>query len=244
MISMADTIFFYPSILNNHILPEQESRHCVKVLRLQEGDIVTITDGKGSFYECELVQAHPKGCIVEIRNRWDEPLKRSFNIHLAFAPSKQMERNEWLIEKATEIGIDSFAPLLCVRSERKDIKTERLEKIAVSAIKQSKQAYLPVIEPMVRFSDWIGRPFHGRKLIAHCYDWPKEMLTQSYKKGEDILLLIGPEGDFSEDEVEQAVGNGFEPISLGDMRLRSETASLVAIHTIHVINSLSSQKQE
>lgn len=235
---MADTLFFCPDILKSPILPEHESLHCVKVLRTREGDMLTVTDGKGSFYDCELVQAHPKRCVVAIRHRSEVPASRPFVLHVAFAPSKQMDRNEWFVEKATEIGIDRFTPLLCSRSERKEIKSERLQKIAVAAMKQSMQAYLPEIEAMVRFEDLIARPFQGRKFIAHCHDQPKKALSQTYVKGENALLLIGPEGDFSEEEVERAIDLGFEPVSIGETRLRSETASLVSMHTIHVINNI------
>lgn len=235
---MADTLFYCPGILENPVVPEQESQHCVKVLRMQEGDSLTITDGKGFFYECELMQAHPKRCIVAIRHQSGIATKRPFTLHLAFAPTKQMDRNEWFVEKATEIGIDRFIPLLCSRSERREIKGERLQKISVAAMKQSMQAYLPEIEAMTRLEDLVAHPFNGRKFIAHCYDRPKKSLAESYKKGENALVLIGPEGDFSEEEIARAIDYGFEPVSIGETRLRSETASLVSMHTIHVINNV------
>jgi len=148
-----------------------------------------------------------------------------------------MDRNEWFIEKATEIGIDRFTPIHSFYSERKDVKTERLQKIAIAAIKQSQQSLLPEIDKQVSFNEFISRPFESKKYIAHCYDKPKKPLAKLYGKGEDALILIGLEGDFSEDEVENAIKNGFEPISLGNTRLRTETACLVATHTIHVINN-------
>ena len=234
---MADTLFFCPDILKSPILPEQESLHCVKVLRTREGDMLTVTDGKGSFYDCELVQAHPKRCVVAIRHRSEVPAGRPFALHIAFAPSKQMDRNEWFVEKAVEIGIDRFTPLLSCYSERKELKKERLEKIAVSAMKQSQQAFLPIIDELTRFSDFITRPFEGRKFIAHCHNLPKKPLAQTYRKGENVLILIGPEGDFGEEEVGSAIANGFESVSLGETRLRTETACLVATHTIHVLNN-------
>lgn len=235
---MAGTLFFCPDILKSPILPEQESQHCVKVLRTREGDTLTITDGKGFFYDCELVQAHPKQCIVTIRHQSQIPVNRHFTLHVAFAPSKQMDRNEWFVEKATEIGIDRLTPLLTNHSERKEIKRERLQKIVIAAMKQSMQAHLPDIEEMKGFKELIEQPFQGRKFIAHCHDLPKKQLASSYKKGENALILIGPEGDFSEEEVNRAVGLGFEPVSIGETRLRSETASLVSMHIIHVINSI------
>ena len=233
---MADTLFYCPDILTNPRLPEQESQHCVKVLRMKEGDRLTVTDGEGFFYDCSLIEAHPKHCIVSIQHQSEEVKKRDYTLHIAFAPTKQMDRNEWFVEKATEIGTDLFTPILSSFSERREIRRERLEKIAVSAMKQSQQAFLPAIEEMVRLKDFISRPFNGRKFIAHCYDLPREPLAQTYRKGVNALILIGPEGDFSEEEVALATANGFEPVSLGETRLRTETACLVATHTIHLMN--------
>ena len=143
---------------------------------------------------------------------------------------------EWFAEKATESGIDRFTPLLCRFSERKELKTERLEKIVVSAMKQSQQAVMPVIDEMNPFDLFVENPFTGRKFIAHCHPTPKTALAKTYQKGEDALILIGPEGDFSEEEIQKAVSLGFEPVSLGENRLRTETACLVACHTLHVLN--------
>lgn len=235
---MADTLFYSPDIRQSLLLPEKESLHCVKVLRMREGDKLTVTDGKGFFYECVLLQANPKQCIVSIQNSIENTKGWNFNLNIAFAPTKQMERNEWFVEKAIEIGIDRFIPLLCHYSERKEIKNERLEKIAISAMKQSQQAYLPKIEELIRFEKVISQPFYGKKYIAHCYDLPKEPLAQHYRKGEDALILIGPEGDFSPEEVEKAIDAGYVPVTLGNSRLRTETASFVAIQTIHVLNHL------
>jgi len=235
---MAENLFFAPDISLNPQLPEQESLHCARVLRMREGDKLTVIDGKGSFYHCTLVQAHAKRCLVQINERIEAPKSWNFNLHIAFAPTKNMDRNEWFLEKATEIGTDRFTPLLCRFSERKEIKRERLEKILVSAMKQSYQATLPKIDEMTSFDSFITQPFDGKKFIAHCYDSKKMPLAKCYKKDENALILIGCEGDFSETEVEQAIQNGFQPISLGENRLRTETACLVAVHTIHVINQL------
>lgn len=235
---MADTLFFSPSIRYDSLLPEMESQHCVKVLRMREGDKLTVSDGKGFFYECILVHAHPKRCLVSIQNIVENPKKRDYKLQIAFAPTKQIDRNEWFVEKAVEIGVDVISPILCHYSERKEIKKERLEKIAISAMKQSQQAFLPGIGTLVGFEEFISQPFTGKKFIAHCHALPKSLLAQAYKKGEDALILIGPEGDFSRDEVEMAISAGFEPVSLGESRLRSETACLAAIHTIHTINHL------
>jgi 16S rRNA (uracil1498-N3)-methyltransferase len=204
---------------------------------MREGDKLTVTDGQGFFYECLLVDAHPRHCAVSIQHRTRIEKNRDFSLYAAFAPTKQMERNEWFVEKATEIGIDHFIPILSSYSERRELKKERLEKIAIAAMKQSLQAYLPVIDELTPFQDIISLPFHGRKFIAHCHDLPKTPLAQSYKKSENALILMGPEGDFSEEEILSAMANGFEPVSLGETRLRTETACLVATHTIHVINN-------
>lgn len=236
---MADTLFYSPDILQNSLLPEKESQHCVKVFRMREGDELTVTDGKGFFYECTLLHANPKQCMVSIQKSIEKPRAWNYRLRIAFAPTKQMERNEWFVEKAVEIGIDRFTPIICHYSERKEIKKERLEKIAVAAMKQSQQGYLPEIEDLTGFEKLITCPFKGKKYIAHCYDLPKDPLAQLYQKGEDVLILVGPEGDFSKEEVEQAIAAGFEPVTLGESRLRTETACLAAIHTIHVLNNLS-----
>ncbi|MDO5523696.1 MAG: 16S rRNA (uracil(1498)-N(3))-methyltransferase [Bacteroidia bacterium] len=235
---MADTIFYSPDIRQTQQLPEQESQHCVKVLRMKEGDKLTVTDGAGFFYDCTLTHAHHKHCLVEIEREISQPKTWNFYLHLAFAPTKNMDRTEWFAEKATETGIDRLTPLLCRYSERKELKTERLEKIAVAAMKQSRQAVLPEIDTTMRFHDFISQPFNGRKFIAHCYPSEKKQLAQAYRKHENALILVGPEGDFSEEEVQAAIDSGFEPISLGENRLRTETACFAAIHTIHVINNI------
>lgn len=234
---MLNTLFFCPAIATLPQLPPQESQHCAKVLRMREGDKLTVTDGQGFLYECTLMEAHPKHCIVSIEHRTEMAKNRDFLLQIGFAPTKQMDRNEWFVEKAVEIGIDRFTPLLSCYSERKELKKERLEKIAVSAMKQSQQAFLPIIDELTRFSDFITRPFEGRKFIAHCHNLPKKPLAQTYRKGENVLILIGPEGDFGEEEVGSAIANGFESVSLGETRLRTETACLVATHTIHVLNN-------
>jgi len=233
---MADTIFYSSGIRHLQQLPEQESLHCTKVLRMKEGDQLTVTDGKGFFFLCTLIQAHPKHCIVSIDAEVAQPKTWNFNLHIAFAPTKNIDRMEWFAEKATESGIDRFTPLLCRFSERKELKTERLEKIVVSAMKQSQQAVMPIIDEMNPFHLFVEKPFAGRKFIAHCHPSPKTALAKTYQKGEDALILIGPEGDFSEEEIQKAVSLGFEPVSLGENRLRTETACLVACHTLHVLN--------
>lgn len=235
---MNDSIFYHPDISNCQQLPEQESQHCIKVLRMKEGDCLSVVDGCGNFYYCQLVQAHPRHCLVKILDVKKQEYGRDFKITVAFAPTKQMDRNEWFIEKAVEIGVDRFIPLKCDFSERKEIKLDRLTKIMVSAMKQSKQAFLPTLEEMTPFQQFVSQPFEGQKYIAHCYSSDKSVFSKICKKGKDTLILIGPEGDFSESEVQMAVENGFEAISLGNNRLRTETACLTALHTVHVVNSI------
>lgn len=233
---MEKTIFYTPDISINTELPVEEAQHCVRVLRMKEGDEVLLTDGMGRFYDARIIQANPKHCIVTVLNTIEQPKSWNFNLQIAFAPTKNIDRIEWFAEKATEIGIDRFTPLLCQYSERKEIKKLRIEKILVSAMKQSQKAVLPQLDDMQAFSAFIKQPFDGRKFIAHCYEADKPLLKEIYNKDENALILIGPEGDFSEKEVEEAIRNGFEPISLGESRLRTETAALVACHTIHILN--------
>lgn len=233
---MDKTIFYAPDIRANLELPHDEAIHCAKVLRKQPGDEILITDGKGYFFNAVLTVATQKHCLVDIVDEISPAKNWTFELQIAFAPTKNIERIEWFAEKATEIGIDRFSPLLCRYSERKDIKTARLEKILVSAMKQSQKARLPQFDELESFATFVKQAFDGQKYIAHCYDGEKKLLKDVYKKGNNALILIGPEGDFSEQEVQEALSNGFVPISLGDSRLRTETAALVACHTLHVLN--------
>lgn len=229
-------IFYTPDIALRAELPEEEAGHCIRVLRLTEGDKILLTDGKGMFYKAAISRAHPKHCEVDILESWQQPALWNFQLHIAVAPTKNMDRMEWFAEKATEIGIDAITCLNCRFSERKEVKPARLEKILVSAMKQSQKATLPVLTGMTDFCTFVTQPFDGRKFIAHCEEGDKKLLKQLYQPGENALVLIGPEGDFSPEEIELALKNGFLPISLGESRLRTETAALVACHTIHVLN--------
>ena len=229
-------IFYTPDITTHNSLSAEESRHAVKVLRLKEGDEILQTDGKGFFYKTVIVNANPKGCQTEIAETVKQNRERDFHIHIAVAPTKNSERIEWFVEKACEIGIDEITFLRCRFSERKELKTERIEKILVSAMKQSQKAYLPLLRPIIDFNDFINRECSGQKFIAHCYENQQLPLKNQYVKNSDATVLIGPEGDFSPEEIKSAVEAGFVPVSLGKSRLRTETAALVACHTIHVIN--------
>lgn len=229
-------IFYAPDIESTLVLPEEESGHCVRVMRLAEGDEIMITDGKGNFYRTSITNAHPKHCQVEITSSWQPEKPWDAYIHIAVAPTKNMDRMEWFAEKATEIGIDEITCLNCRFSERKEVKTVRLEKILVSAMKQSQKALLPQLNGMTDFKQFVRQPFNGRKFIAHCEEGEKPLIKSIYRPGENVLILIGPEGDFSPEEIKSAEENGFEAISLGKSRLRTETAALTACHTIHVLN--------
>jgi 16S rRNA (uracil1498-N3)-methyltransferase len=232
--------FFYaPDLLQTNELPEQEALHCIRVLRLKEGDAIRLTDGKGYFYDAVILQATPKNCKVEITKTTPAVSSRNGKIEVGLAPTKNIDRMEWFAEKATEIGIDKIGFLQCRYSERKDIKLSRIEKIMISAMKQSMKATLPGLEDLTDFKKMISRDFPGQKFIAHCYPEEKEPLCEAYKPGSDTLILIGPEGDFSKEEVALALKNGFRAISLGESRLRTETAALVACQTIHTMNQLS-----
>ena len=229
-------VFYTPDIQTRAELPEEEAQHCIRVLRLNIGDQITLTDGKGYFYRAEISAATNKRCMVNIlETTYQEPLWNG-HLHIAMAPTKNMDRTEWFAEKATEIGFDELTFLNCRFSERKVIKIERISKILVSAIKQSLKARLPQLNEMTDFNKFITQPFKGQKFIAHCYEGEKPLLKDVFHKGEDALVLIGPEGDFSEEEVQKAIENGFIPISLGKSRLRTETAALVACHILNLQN--------
>lgn len=230
-------VFYTPDIETDPELPEEEAGHCLRVLRLGIGEEVMLTDGKGCFYKAVITTATNKRCQVKvIETIRQEPFWRG-HLHLAMAPTKNMDRTEWFVEKATEIGFDELSFLNCRFSERKVLKTERIEKIVISAVKQSLKARKPVVNEMVDFSRFMEREFKGGKFIAHCYEGEKPLLKDVLVSGEDALVLIGPEGDFSREEVEKAEALGFRSISLGKSRLRTETAALVAVHTLNLFNS-------
>ncbi len=230
-------LFYIPNITGNEVvLNETESKHAVRVLRLTEGSRVQLIDGTGGFYEAEISVAHPKKCKLSIIDTIDEFEKRTFKLHIAIAPTKNIDRYEWFLEKCTEIGIDEITPLLSEHSERKVIKPERLNKILVAAMKQSLKAYLPKLNPLTSFNELILERRYENRYIAHCYDGEKIHLKNTIKKGDDILILVGPEGDFSLEEVEQAKENGFMEVSLGMARLRTETAGVVACHIANLAN--------
>lgn len=223
---------FYTPTINADIftLNEEESKHCNRVLRLTEGDAIYLVDGQGGFFKTKIIEAHPKRCTVQVLEATREYEKRNNYLHVAIAPTKNIERLEWFLEKATEIGIDEITPILCDHSERKDIKIDRLNKIIESAMKQSLKAYHPKLNPLTSFQAFINQPFEGvLKHIAFCREGVKHAFSNKVKQHPLAnLILIGPEGDFSPKEVAIAIEKKFELVSLGEARLRTETAAMVA----------------
>ena len=233
-------LFYAPDIAQTLTLPEEESQHCAKVLRMKAGERIHIIDGVGGLYEAEILESHPKRTQVTILSEQHEYGRRPFRLHLAVAPTKNIDRFEWFVEKATEIGFDELTPLCCRYSERKIIKPERIEKILVSAAKQSLKAYVPRLNPMTTFKDFINNSSsltpHSSLFIAHCYDQPKQHLLHACQPAGNVVVMVGPEGDFSEEEVELALRNSFQAITLGESRLRTETAGVVACHLVTIAN--------
>ena len=229
-------LFYAPEIETTWELPEEEAAHCLRVLRLGEGDTLEVTDGKGKFFVVKIVSTAGKRCKVEATDTKIVEKGWNGNLTIAIAPTKNMDRMEWLAEKATEIGWDRVSFLNCRFSERKVIKTDRIERIVVSAMKQSLKFHKPEIEEITDFKKFIGAECSGKKFIAHCYDEDKKCLADCLVPGEDATILIGPEGDFSKEEVESAIKAGFTPVTLGNSRLRTETAGLVACHTFIMKN--------
>ncbi len=229
-------IFYTPDIQEHeYTLNESESKHAIRVLRLEEGDKVKLIDGKGTLYEAVIAVPHPKRCQLVVLNSTQEFEKPPFQLHIAIAPTKNIARFEWFLEKATEIGISRITPLLCDNSERKAIKPERLEKVLVAAMKQSIKAYKPSLDPLTAFKDFL-KNVPENACIAHCEDGNKELLKTFCQPSQNITIMIGPEGDFSPNEIEKALSKGIKAVSLGSARLRTETAGVVACHTCNLIN--------
>ncbi len=232
-------VFYKPDIREGLLeLDPEESRHCVKVLRMGPGDEVMITNGAGMSFRAVLAEAHPKACLVEVPAEGIASPGRPFSLHLAVAPTKNIDRFEWLLEKATECGVDQITPILCDNSERTVVKPERLEKILVAAMKQSQRSWLPILNPAQSLKSFLSIPFAGKKVVAHCAPGKKKRLEDCYAKGEDVLMLIGPEGDFSPEEIEYTMNKGFHAITIGDYRLRTETAALTLCIQANTLNGL------
>jgi len=232
-----ENLFYTPDISGKSYQFEvQESKHCIKVLRHSKGDTLHLIDGKGGWYQAVITDPDPKRCKVDVVKHWSETQAKNFYSHIALAPTKNIERFEWFLEKATELGIDEITPIFCDHSERQHINHERLEKIMVSAIKQSQRATLPRLNKMVNFETLISLDKNKERFIAHCADAKKQHLLHCAKPQSRSLILIGPEGDFSEKEIQVALLHGFVPVSLGNNRLRTETAGVAACHIINLVN--------
>jgi 16S rRNA (uracil1498-N3)-methyltransferase len=229
-------LFYSPDISNIFSLPPEESKHCIKVLRLKIGDIVHLTDGIGNLYTSKIIDDNFKRCILEIIETQKEFGKKNFRLHMAVAPTKNINRYEWFLEKATEMGIDEITPLICDNSERKIVKTDRLNKVIISAMKQSLKTYLPKMNDAVKYTDFISGETADSRFIAYCSDDHRDLLKNVYEQTSDCIILIGPEGDFSLNEVNMAISKDYKPVSLGQSRLRTETAAIAACHTINLIN--------
>ena len=234
-------LFYAPEIsLPLYTLTEEESKHCVRVLRMVEGDELHLTDGRGTLHRCKVVDANAKRCTVEIIESHTEYEKLPYRLVMAVAPTKIIDRFEWFLEKATEVGISEVYPIESFHSERRQIKHDREEKVITAAVKQSLKAYHPTLHELTPLKQVLTMPFDGDKFIAHCNSsfGEREYLGNLVKKERDTLILIGPEGDFSEEEINFALQNGFKQISLGKQRLRTETAAVVATVIVSTINSL------
>jgi 16S rRNA (uracil1498-N3)-methyltransferase len=230
-------LFYEPDISGPSVtLNKDDSGHLVRVLRANTGDTIHLTDGKGFFYECVLKDPNPKKCLLEIKRKEAGNDKYSFSLHIAIAPTKNISRFEWFLEKSTEIGINEITPLLSEHSERKVVKTDRLNRVLIAAMKQSLKSHLPELKEITKFKDLINKPFNGQKFIAYVDDGLEDELFHICQKDTDTLILIGPEGDFSREEISEAVDHGFTPVKLGPSRLRTETAGVVACHTVNLVN--------
>lgn len=235
-------LFYTPDLTaDKYTLNEEESKHCVRVLRQTEGDQITLVDGKGGYYPARITSANPKKCALQIINYIPNFGARPFYVHIAVAPTKNLDRTEWFVEKAVEIGIDEISFLLCERSERKNLNLERIEKIAVSAMKQSVKAYLPRLNELRAFPKFLEQVNPATTYIAHLAEANLLPLIQLPPQ-EKTCILIGPEGDFSLAEIELAYAGGLQPITLGRGRLRTETAALVACHTVNLVHELNTYK--
>jgi 16S rRNA (uracil1498-N3)-methyltransferase len=233
-------LFFTPDISGTHYtLSAEESMHCIRVLRHRQGDLLTLVDGRGTLYKATITEANQKSCGVEIVESFPGFEQRNYHLHVAIAPTKNIDRFEWFLEKATEIGIDEITPLLCEHSERKQLKTERMEKILVSAMKQSLKASLPRLNNLTTFESFISTADGSNTFIAHCYPGDKIHLARAAKGFGKVVVMIGPEGDFSADEVMAAKAKLCREVSLGQSRLRTETAGITAVSLINVLNEQS-----
>ncbi len=234
-------LFFTPDVDPDAVvytLNEEESKHAIRVLRLVVKDQLHLIDGQGNLFLAEIIDAHPKRTELRLLDVQREFQKPSYRLHIAIAPTKNIDRVEWFLEKATEVGIHEITPIISEHSERKEVKLERLNKVIVSAMKQSYKAYLPQLNPAISFSQFLKKMEQdsAAKAIAHCEETDKKYLNQIFEANGNYLLLIGPEGDFSKDEIAQALDAGYAPVSLGEARLRTETAALASCVEVALLN--------
>ena len=233
-------ILFFSNTVGNGLirLDEDESKHCLKVLRLGIGDIIHVTDGKGNLYDAEISGTSP-GCVsAAIFSTHTSEFSKGFRLHIAIAPTKNSDRFEWFLEKSAEIGIDEITPLFCMRSERNRVNDERLRRILVSAVKQSLKTRLPLLNAAASLKDFLKEPVSGKRFIATCISGKEEEIQKVYTKAHDAVVLIGPEGDFTAEEIADAVKAGYLPVSLGESRLRTETAGVYVTAAMNLINKM------
>lgn len=237
-IKIIEMILFYTDNIKENlaILEGDEAMHCTKTLRKKLGDTIHFVDGIGGMYSGKIIGSNKRTCSIAIEKSQFTAQRKNYKVHLAIAPTKNINRLEWFLEKSTEIGMDEVTPILCQRSERKQIRLDRLTKVVAAAMKQSMKTHLPEMNELTKFKNLVQQDFDGQKLIAHCNEGEKTKLKDIYAINSNVLILIGPEGDFSNEEVALALENGFQPISLGIERLRTETAGVVAVHTISLLN--------
>ncbi len=232
-------LFYTPDLRSEiYVLSEDESKHCTRVLRLQQGDTIYLVDGIGGLYTAIIQDANQKKCQLQVIEKQMEYGKLPYSTHIAVAPTKNIDRMEWFVEKAVEIGVSEITFLLCEHSERRNLKLDRLEKIAVSAMKQSQKGYLPRLHDLTPYNRFIQKSLPSHTFIAHLEDDATKSIKEHYRYGQPHCILIGPEGDFSPGEIAAAYQAGIQPVTLGTSRLRTETAALVACHTLHVLHDI------
>jgi 16S rRNA (uracil1498-N3)-methyltransferase len=231
-------IFYAPDISGNYYtLDENESRHCIKVLRMSKGTSVRLIDGKGCLYEGIINEADPKKCSIKVTSVTPDFEKRNYHLHIAISPLKNPDRLEWFIEKSVEIGIDEITPLICRNTEKPGIREERINSLIISSMKQSLKATRTILNPASTFTEFIARPCHEKRMIAHCNGFfERSRISDVCFRNDEVLILIGPEGDFSEEEIRMAIENKFVPVHLGRSRLRTETAGVAACHSVYFLN--------
>lgn len=234
-------IFYSPDLAETMALPEEESAHCVRVLRMKVGERITVVDGRGNRFLCEITDANPRRVGVDIIQKDYAPDGRGRGITLVVAPTKNIDRIEWLLEKATELGVARIVLVKCARSERKNVNPDRLRKILISAMKQSLKTELPDLIAFPSFNEFITmqKDWAGLRVMGYCDEkFPRLSFVKEFRPGQDVNILIGPEGDFSPEEVELAVNAGYQPVTFGDTRLRTETAALYAVEAVHILYDL------